>query len=102
MLTINRQTSSAAITDNPGETEGDRFIACVASVSVGFQSRERSKNEILIILPREKWERKNGAWGEGERNERNACQQRSVFCKTPPSNFCRDLSTCRASMTTTS
>ena len=44
-------------------------IACVASVSVGFQSKERPKNEILIILPRKKWERvKNGARGEGGRN----------------------------------
>ena len=42
-------------------------IAYVASVSVGFQSTERPKNEILIILPRKKWERmKNGARGRGE------------------------------------
>ena len=39
-------------------------IACVASVSVGFQSRERQKNEILIILPRKKWERVK-KWIEG-------------------------------------
>ena len=78
-------------------------LACVASVSVGFQSRERSKNEVLIILPRKKWERvKKWSEGEGEGNERNACQQRSVFCKTPQSSFCRNLSTGRASMTTTS
>ena len=44
-------------------------LACVASVSVGFQSREKPKNEILIIFPRKKWERvKNGARGEGGRN----------------------------------
>ena len=44
-------------------------LACVASVSVGFQGRKRPKNEILIILPRKKWERvKNGARGEGGRN----------------------------------
>ena len=43
-------------------------VAYVASVSVGFQSTERPKNEILIILPRKKWERmKNGARGEGRR-----------------------------------
>ena len=36
---------------------------------MGFQSKERPKNEILIILPRKKWERvKNGARGEGGRN----------------------------------
>ena len=36
---------------------------------MGFQSTERLKNEILIILPRKKWERvKNGARGEGGRN----------------------------------
>ena len=36
---------------------------------MGFQSTERPKNEILIILPRKKWERvKNGASGEGGRN----------------------------------
>ena len=36
---------------------------------MGFQSRERPKNEILIILLRKKWERvKNGARGEGGRN----------------------------------
>ena len=55
-------------------------LACVASVSVGFQSRERPKNEILIILPHKKWERvKNGAWGEGGGGKGNACQQRSLF-----------------------
>ena len=32
--------------------------------SVGFQSAERSKNEILIILPRKKWERVK-KWSEG-------------------------------------
>ena len=45
------------------------YIACVASVSVGFQSTERPKNEILIILPRKIWEQvRNGARGEGGRN----------------------------------
>ena len=38
---------------------------------MGFQSRERPKNEILIILTRKKWERvKNGARGEGGRKYR--------------------------------
>ena len=31
---------------------------------MGFQSRERHKNEILIILPRKKWERVK-KWSEG-------------------------------------
>ena len=35
-------------------------LACVASVSVGFQSRERPKNDILVILPSEKMERGGG------------------------------------------
>ena len=39
-------------------------LAYVASVSVGFQSRKRPKNEILIILPRKKWERVK-KWSEG-------------------------------------
>ena len=61
--------------------------------SVGFQSRERPKNEILIILPRKKWERVkkwieggggkelwNKKWSRGrEGGKGNACQQRSLF-----------------------
>ena len=77
----------------------DYNVACVASVSVGFQSRERFDNFAAQEMgTSEKMER----GGRGEGNERNACQQRSVFCKMPPSSFCRDLSTCRASMTSTS
>ena len=59
---------------------GNPSLACVASVSVGFQSREFDNFAAQEMGTSEKMER--GERGEG--NERNACQQRSVFCKTPP------------------
>ena len=62
------------------------MLACVASVSVGFQSRESFDNFAAQEMgTSEKME----LGGRGEGNERNACQQRSVVCKTPPSSFCR-------------
>ena len=59
------------------------ILACVASVSAGFQSRERPKNEILIILPREKWERKNGAWGRGKGMKETLASKGWYFAKRP-------------------
>ena len=72
-------------------------LACVASVSVGFRSRERPKNEILIICRARngnEWKMERGGggkelwnkkWsrGRGGGGKRNACQQRSLFWKTP-------------------
>ena len=57
-------------------------LACVASVSVWFGSKERPRNRILGFgrarneTPAKKWK-----WGEGEGKERNACRQTPRFWK---------------------
>jgi len=57
------------------------FIACVASVSVGFGSKERPRNGIFGVLSARKMGRepKKGKSGVGEGKEGNACRQTPGF-----------------------
>ena len=60
----------------------NRFeLACVASVSVGFGSKEIPKNGVFGILPARKMERepKKRTVGVGEGKEGNACGQTPGF-----------------------
>ena len=41
--------------------------------------------------------RKNGAWGRGKGMKETLASKSWYFAKRPPSSFCCDLSTCRAS-----
>ena len=63
-----------------------RKLACVASVSVGFGSKERRRNGFLVFCPREKWDERQknegGEWVRGVK-EGNACRQTPGFWKTP-------------------
>ena len=56
-------------------------IACVASVSVEFGSKERPRNGVFGILPARKMGRepKKRAVGVGERKEGTACGQTPGF-----------------------
>ena len=56
-------------------------LPCVASVSVGFGSKERPRNGVFGILPARKMGRepKKRTVGVGEGKERNACGQTLGF-----------------------
>ena len=58
------------------------IIACVASVSVRFRSKERPRNGILSFnRARNETRAKKWKWGEGVRKEGNACRQTPQFWK---------------------
>ena len=56
-------------------------LACVASVSVGFGSKERPRNGVFGILPARKMGRepKKRTVGVGEGKEGTACRQTPGF-----------------------
>ena len=57
-------------------------LACVASVSVWFGSKERPRNRILGFgRARNETRAKKWKWGEGEGKDRNACRQTPRFWK---------------------
>ena len=57
-------------------------VACVASVSVRFRSKERRRNGILGFgRARNETRAKKWKWGEGEGKEGNACRQTPRFWK---------------------
>jgi len=61
------------------------LLACVASVSVGFGSKERPRNGMFGVfsarkMGREPKKRKRGVW---DGNEGNACRQTPEFWKPP-------------------
>ena len=60
---------------------GAVYIACVASVSVGFGSKERPRNGIFGVLSARKMGRepKKRRRGVGEGKEGNACRQTPGF-----------------------
>jgi len=60
---------------------GAVYIACVASVSVGFGSKERPRNRIFGVLSARKMGRepKKRKRGVGEGKEGNACTQTPGF-----------------------
>ena len=60
-----------------------QILACVASISVGFQSRERPKNEILITLPHKKWERVK-KWSEGGGGRNHGTKNGDFFALISP------------------
>ena len=61
------------------------FVACVASVSVGFGSKERPRNGIFGVLSARKMGRepKKRKRAVGEGKEGNACRQTPGFWKPP-------------------
>ena len=62
--------------------ESFRGLACVASVSVWFRSKERPRNGILGFgRARNETRAKKWKWGEGEGKEGNACRQTPRFWK---------------------
>ena len=63
------------------------LVACIASVSVGFRSKVRLRNNIFYVFPLRKMgvepKKKTRKKGEGDGKEWHACRQNPEFGKSP-------------------